>query len=590
MRTNSVTSLYPGRARLAWLALLVTASCGRCGAPAAKDAAELLPAQWTYALSTGPLGQLATRLGATSQLAAQIPGGEALGDNARALSTQLGFDLTTREGILQSGLDPERGAAVTLLEAGAGNKPAWIAAFPLSSEGTFAQHLETTLAGRAGYPVRTDEPRANLHCVVFSRTGATGRIAYAIIHGYGVVTFSADPAALLAEAVARAPEKSLAADPRLIHARTELDHPDVLLLSTSANPLLARLIGRLPPGDSAIGISLLPDGAQVRVTQDLPEAHRAEVRSLLAPPERDAFQTPLGPLEVRVNAAPAKLPALLAQVPFLREPLANLRAAFVKNGADLDRDLFGALSPGAALSIELSPSANLGRALDPSAMDLRNHSPFDVIHLYAVAAARDPEAVRKGFTALALALPAVGITAVRSAEKKSASGGMLDEWSTTYPGGEGVRFGIFVPGRDLCGQSAPARTQALVYAIGGVGSLENVLASRLNCAPASLSEAVRTKAPSQLLDGGHTAPLEAVSEPLVQLQLDLGALASSIAKLPDTAYGSGPQVFVARSLVSQIVVPMQRLRASAEVRPAERGVAASLRLRVMSPPANGTPQ
>lgn len=589
MKTTSVTLLHPGRSPLLWLALLVTASCGRCGAPAAKDAAELLPAQWTYALATGPLGQLAVRLGATSQLAAQIPGGEALGDNVRALSTQLGFDLTTREGVLQSGLDPDRGAAVALLETGAGNKPAWIAAFPLSSDETFAQHLETTLASRAGYPVRTDEPRANLHCVVFSRTGTAERIGYAIIHGYGVVTFSPDPAALLAEAVARAPEKSLAANPRLIHARTELEHPDVLLLSTSANPLLARLIGRLPPGDSALGLSLMPDGVQVRVTQDLPEARRGELRALFAPPEHDAFQTPLGPLQVRVNGAPAKVPALLAQFPLLREPLANLRAAFVKNGADLDRDLFGALSPGAALSVELSPTANLGRALDPSAMDLRNHSPFDVIHLYAVAAARDPEAVRKGFAALAQALPAVGVTAVRSAEKKSASGGTLDEWTTTYPGGEGVRFGIFVPGRDLCGQSAPARTQALVYAIGGVGSLENVLASRLNCAPAALSEPVRTKAPAQLLDGGHGPPLEVTSEPLLQVQLDLGALASSLGKLPDTAYGSGPQVFVARSLVSQIVVPMQRLRASAEVRPAERGLAASLRLRVMSPPANGAP-
>ncbi len=384
-----------GRARrgAVVLALLLCASCSRCGAPAARDAAELLPSRWTAAVSTAPLGPLSQRASAALALAATIPGGDALQEQVRGISTQLGLDLLSREGLLAAGLDPERGAALALLEPAAGDARApWIAALPLSNPSTFAQKLETTLLGRAGYPLRVDEVRGSVHCVVFSRASAGPRIGYAVVRGYGVLARGPDPSQLIAEAAARTLDKSLAADPRLTQARTELDHPDVIALSTSGNPLLARLSARALPGKSALGLTLLPDGARVRLTQDLPTAQSAQLHALFAASgATERFETPQTPLTLRVNAVPAQLPALLGQAPQLRAALEGLRQTFAQGGADLDRDLFAALSPGASLAIDLAPAANLGRALDPAALDLRAHSPFDIVRLYATAAARDPD-------------------------------------------------------------------------------------------------------------------------------------------------------------------------------------------------------
>ncbi len=558
------------------VALLSCVSCSRCGTPPAHDAAELLPAVWTSAMSTAPLGQVATRTSALAQLAAQLPGGESVGETIRALSGQLGVDLLSRDGLIAVGLDPERGAALVLLEPLAPSSHApWLVALPLANAEQFAQRLETVLSGRAGLPERSDESRGKIHCVVFAKRGVTERVAYAVVRGYGLIARASDPSAMIADAAARPLEQSLARDPRLVRAATELEHPDLLLLSARGNPLLARLAATLagpaaahaPAGDAAIGLALLPDGARLQLSQDLENSSRDQLRALFAlPPGQttaEIFQTPQAPLELRANIAAGALAPLASRVPLLRDALVQLRGEFSKHGADLDRDLFAALSPGVAFALDLAPRANLGRALDPALLDLRTRSPFDIVRLYATAGARDPVAAARGFAALAQALPSLGATAMRTAEKKPVQGGLLDEWASHYAGGEGVRFGVFVPGRDLCGPSAAARTQALVYAIGGAGSLEDVLAAHLDCARVANGEPAVSSTP---------APL--------QLRLDLGALADAINKLPDSAYGTGPQVFVARSLVSQVIVPLQRLRASAQARPGERGVLATVRVQI----------
>ncbi len=578
----------PARARRAVaLGLVLLASCSRCGAPKALDAAELLPAQASSAAVTAPLGALAAKLAATSLLAAQIPGGEALGTQLQGVSQSLGFDVTSRDALVKAGLDPERGAALALLPAQPGEqgqqaqpqtagaqRQSWILALPLSSESAFAQAVEATLSGRAGFPLRSDEPRSGVHAVVFARASQAEKLGYAIVRGYGVIARGVDPAALLAEASARPLEKSLAQEPRLARARVELEKPDLIYLSSSGNPFIARLAGRAPPGESALGLALQPDGLALRVTQDLPPAAAQELRGAFAPVAPEAFQAPLAPLALTLAANPGALPGLLGHFAMLRDPFNNLRNAMSQAGADLEKDLLAPLSPGVAISIDLAPAANIGRALDPQAMDLRAHTPFDVLRLYAATAARDPEAAKKGLDALAKALPGIGAQAARSAEKKAIAGGLVDEWTTRYPGGEGVRFGVFVPGRDLCGQSAPARTQALVYALGGAGSLEEVLAAHLPCGRSNNAGAANVATAKE-------APL--------RFDLDLGLLAGEIGKLPDASYGAGPQVFVARSVVSQVVVPLQRLRASGELSPNERGFSLALKLAVLPSPGQAPP-
>jgi hypothetical protein len=66
---------------------------------------------------------------------------------------------------------------------------------------------------------------------------------------------------------------------------------------------------------------------------------------------------------------------------------------------------------------------------------------------------------------------------------------------------------------------------------------------------------------------------------------DLGELAGAVHALPDSAYGSGPQVFVTRALVSQVIDPLQRLYGRLELRPTPRGIIVDLSLSLAAAPA-----
>ncbi len=534
------------------LAAAALASCGRCGGPpAARSAEELLPAQAPGAFVTAALSQVARHADELLSRAAQLPGGEQIGDSRKAVAAQLGFDPLSREGLLSAGLDPDRAAALVLTQA-EGKRPGFVAALPLSDPQAFARGIDKLARERAGYAERTEEARGKVKAVVFSRPGGAQKLAYAVVRGYGVVARGDDPGEELAAAAARPPDQSLAKDARFAAARNALAGagaplvgappggsaapgataavaPDLVLFAAAQGPLQTRLFGQPLPGDVALGVSTGAGGLTLRGSLALaaPDAH--EVAALL-PGGGEALAGLLprdAPVQLRLGLQPAQLPPALSRVPVLREFLAQLRAALSEKKVDLDKDLFDALQPGVVAALSLSPTADLKRAVDANLLDLRSHTPFDVVHLFVYARAADAARLRPALQAVADALPRFGAAATRSETGDGV------EWRVTSAVGEGARFGL----RTVEGP-------ALAYLVGGEGL-----------------EAALAREGAQGAGGGAAA-----------LRIDFGQLAAQVAALPQSAYGTGPQSYVARSLVGQVIEPLRPLAMRATIAPGTQGL------------------
>lgn len=508
------------RSRHAALLLLIAASCGRCsGGGSASSAEELLPAQVSGAVVTAPLATVAQHFAALSDRASALPGGEQLGEARKQIAGQLGFDPLTREGQLAAGLDPDRGAAVALTAP-----PAWIAAVPLGKPELFLATFDRLARERAGYAVRTDEARGELRVAVYAReTPSKLKLAVAVVRGYGVVARGADPAAEIAAAVSR--KESLAQDPRLKSARQRLKQ-DLIVLAPAGSELPKRFTSRPLPGDVALGLSGTAQGLSAQLFAQLPQAPQLAA----ALPGGGASLVQLlpaeAPLKLRLGLAPAELLKQLDQLEGLRSLRARLEGA--------DADLVAALQPGAVLSLGPARSVNVAAAMDYG-LDFSRKSPFDTVQLVALARTADRARALAALERLAAKLPALGARVERTG----------DDFKVTYgPELQGVRFGI--------------RADGLAYLLGGA-----LAPGQLQPAPA-----------------GQGALW---TDPGAALELDLGKLAAAVDVLPDSAYGGGPQAYVARSLVSQVVQPMRPLRIRASAVPDKDGVAAGLELELVAP-------
>jgi hypothetical protein len=480
-----------------------------------------LPKAEQGAVISAPLAGAAQNASALLNRASQLPGGEQLGDWRRAVAAQLGFDPFSRDGQLAAGLDPDRSAALVLSPDG---RTAWIAAVPLTRPEVFSQTVDRLLRERAAFALRQDEARGKVRVAVYSREGQPERVGFAVVRGYGVLAHGDDPAAQIGASATLPRENSLAQDARVAAARQQIGAQDLTLVAPWGSAL-QRFSARPLAGDLAVGLTGTAQGISSklffqaaaeqaqRIKASLPGGAGALVRFL----PRDA------PVVVRLGLQPADALREAKQIPELAELLARV-------GDDVSNDVAASLLPGTAFSIDLRPGANLGALVDFGFLDWHKRSPLETFQLVALAPVADRSRLERALERTAKALASVGAQATRAA------GG----WQVRYPAGEGPRFGI----RDLGGKP-------VAYLVGG------------GIAPEQLGPTVE-RAPVLEQDQGAS------------LLIDLGKLAARVRALPESAYGSGPQAYVARSLISQVVEPLAPLRVSAAAIPRDEGVRAEI--------------
>lgn len=495
--------------RTAWpIALLLVASCARCAGPrGASSAEELLPRGTSGAILSAPLGVLARHAAALADRVGQLAGGEDVAKARASLPAQFGFDPFTREGQLAAGLDPDRGAAATLQTAAAG-RGSWVAALPLTKPNLFLEAFDRLARERAGYPTRTDEARGELRIAVYARE--RDKLAVAVVRGYGVVARGEDPAGDLAAASQRKPGESLASDAPLQALRGKLGAQDLIVFAPKGSPLSRRLSPQPLPGDVALGLGGSAEGLGSRLIASLPEAEARRAQAALPGGGADLVELlPAGaPFRMRLGVSPQ---ALYAE-------LQGSAAAGLFEKLPAAAAVFATLLPGAVVSVSLRPQANLAAAID-SGFDPRRKSPFDTLQLVALARVKDAAAARKAIAGLVGEMPRIGARAIRHG----------DDVTVTLPtAGEGVRFGI----RDLEGKP-------VAYFLGG------------GLAPEDLR---RTPKPASL------DPAALYADQGAAFFVDFGKLAEAVRALPEGAYGTGPQAYVARSVVSQIVEPLRTVK------------------------------
>src|SRR6267142_839944 len=487
------------RSRGLALLFLATAGCSRCGGTSAAAAEELLPAHPPGAVVTAPLGAVAQHLLALTERASSLPGGEQLGEVRRGTTAQLGFDPLTRDGLLSAGLDPDRGAAVALLDG-----QDWIASLPLTKPDVFLQTVQRLLVERAGFAPVAEQPKA---AKIFERRGH--HLGVAVVRGYGIVARTRDPSAAVADAGDRPKEQALALDPGLAPARSALAR---------------RYAGRELPGDAAVSAQGSQQGLASRLVLQLPPAQAQRAQAAL--PGGGAPLVELLPpdaaLRARLGIAPARLLESVRAQPEWAPLLDRLQGA--------DAEVFAALAPGIAVSLGLARGANIGEAMDYG-LDFRRKSPFDTVQMVALAQVSDRPRLAKAMERIASLLPQLGARAERTG----------DDFQVTYAAGRGARFGV----REIEGKP-------VAYLMGGPLRPDEI---RRTPRPANPEAAV-------LYDDAGAA-----------LRVDFGQLAAALRELPQSAYGSGPQSYVARSLVGQVIEPLRtvRLTVAAEAFPDRLG-------------------
>jgi hypothetical protein len=228
------------------------------------------------------------------------------------------------------------------------------------------------------------------------------------------------------------------------------------------------------------------------------------------------------------------------------------------------------------------------------------------VRLVAVARTRKAPQVQRALRALSELMPALGATVARLPDVRRSGGPRFDgcageAFAVRYPGGEGLEFGLVAPDLAACRFPAASPSATATASAPAPAALPSTAPAHAHARAPEPAHPTAVQAP--LLSGSEALvyltggggddeaalalaqrnPAPPPTDAALQVDLDFSALAADVHALPDSAYGTGPQVFVARSLVGQLLDPVQRLRARLELRPTATGALVDLSVSLSAP-------
>ncbi len=526
--------------RLAALMLLTTA-CRCAGLGAGRPAEEYLSPDARPALVVPSLSSLAEHLQGFIASAKGDVGAAELTNIQAKLAQQLGFDPLTRDGLASAGIDPRGSFGLGAEKGRAGG----ILAVPIGDAAKLDETIARLARDRAGAGVREErtvtgggageiqlEPKQYKVVVFAKEAGGAPRIA-TFKRGRHLLV-GVGPRALdqLLFAAALTPELSLSGAKSYRDSMKPLGERDVYVHwpAIEGDALLSSPL--------ALGVAVEERALSLRgVVAVAEESRRRLARVLPGGADKVVAKLPANaPFYLRAGVDGAALFKELGARERTRELVEKFRAATAAAGVDLDADFFGALEPGLALSVGLSPTLRVASAMDPN--PARNNPAEDFV-LIAAATVKDPVKLKATLEKLPALLPAV------QADLHTTQVEMDGAFVTTVSYERGELVGWLLDGNTLVVFSGVEGPQALKQLREGTGPAEAAFAA----------------AGRRVLAGPAGAALG----------LDMASLYASLQQLPPTAFGSGPSAFMAKSAMSGVLRSLSHLRAVVAVAPSAEG-------------------
>jgi hypothetical protein len=496
--------------------LVALAACGRCTRdPAAAPERHVPPARLAVVIP-----DLAEALGDARQVletASRFPAAAWLPEWTAGVRGQLGFDPLTVDGLESAGVDPDGGAAYAETDAGP------MLVVPIDDHEVFDATMTRLARDRMGAAHRLETQRGLAKVVALARgPGKPAEVAYATIGRIAILASGPAAPETVATAAALEEKDTLASAPAWKAANAALGRGHVVVAFRGPRSAPEGNLAALWRDGAAVGLSGKADRVHGRAVLLLGEEREAAWREIAGAPARATGEDLAHlPRDAFVATRFGGEPAPVARRALWTFP--EIAGALERAGVDPERDLLPAFAPGAAVGISLAPTFDV-TAVSRRGRDTAVEDPFRLFHVSAFARTRSPGQARAAVEALAKAAVGAGFTV-------TAAGSPAQSWS--------FRMGE--------AQVDVALAEDRLLVTGGPGRMEEL--ERL--VEAGGGWAGPTSGSRGLAAGGAGA-----------LVLDFANLVRSSRALPSSAYGTGPDAFVMRSIAERILDPASRLEAA----------------------------